>query len=379
MKIRYVTLLAAIAGLMAACGNDRKVEPGPSLKEAASGKFLMGVALNVRQAAGQDTYASKVVKRHFNSIVAENCMKCEVIHPKEDRFDFTEADRLVRFGEENDMAVIGHCLIWHSQLAPWFCVDENGKNVSKEVLTERMKEHITTVVSRYKGKIKGWDVVNEAFEDDGSYRQTKFYEILGEDYIPLAFQFAHQADPDAELYYNDYSMAHKGRRDAVVNMVKKLQAKGIRIDAVGMQGHFTMEFPKVEDFETSLLAFAATGVKVMITELDLTILPPPAPNVGADVSANFDYQKEMNPYPDMLPDSVSKAWNDRMSEFFKLFIKHSDKVTRVTVWGATDADSWRNDWPMKGRTDYPVLFDRNYQPKPFVNEMINEASNNKSK
>ena len=134
MKIRYVTLLAAIAGLMAACGNDRKVEPGPSLKEAASGKFLMGVALNVRQAAGQDTYASKVVKRHFNSIVAENCMKCEVIHPEEDRFDFTEADRLVRFGEENDMAVIGHCLIWHSQLAPWFCVDEQGKTVSADIL-----------------------------------------------------------------------------------------------------------------------------------------------------------------------------------------------------------------------------------------------------
>ena len=151
MKIRYVTLLAAIAGLMAACGNDRKVEPGPSLKEAASGKFLMGVALNVRQAAGQDTYASKVVKRHFNSIVAENCMKCEVIHPEEDRFDFTEADRLVRFGEENDMAVIGHCLIWHSQLASWFCVDEQGKTVSADILKERIKKHIQTIVTHYKG------------------------------------------------------------------------------------------------------------------------------------------------------------------------------------------------------------------------------------
>lgn len=153
MKIRYVTLLAAIAGLMAACGNDRKagMQPDPSLKEAASGKFLMGVALNVRQAAGQDTCASKVVKRHFNSIVAENCMKCEVIHPEEDHFDFTEADRLVRFGEENDMAVIGHCLIWHSQLAPWFCVDEQGKTVSADILKERIKKHIQTIVTHYKG------------------------------------------------------------------------------------------------------------------------------------------------------------------------------------------------------------------------------------
>ena len=379
MKVQNLILMAGL-GLVCLSGcKSTKSNREVTLKDIFANKFLMGVAINDNQASGRDSAGAQLIIKHFNSVAPENCMKSEVIHPEEGRYDFTQSDRFVAFGEKYNMDIIGHTLIWHSQLAPWFCVDENGKNVSKEVLTERMKEHITTVVSRYKGKIKGWDVVNEAFEDDGSYRQTKFYEILGEDYIPLAFQFAHQADPDAELYYNDYSMAHKGRRDAVVNMVKKLQAKGIRIDAVGMQGHFTMEFPKVEDFETSLLAFAATGVKVMITELDLTILPPPAPNVGADVSANFDYQKEMNPYPDMLPDSVSKAWNDRMSEFFKLFIKHSDKVTRVTVWGATDADSWRNDWPMKGRTDYPVLFDRNYQPKPFVNEMINEASNNKSK
>lgn len=371
MKIRYVTLLAAIAGLMAACGNDRKVEPDPSLKEAASGKFLMGVALNVRQAAGQDTCASKVVKRHFNSIVAENCMKCEVIHPKEDRFDFTEADRLVRFGEENDMAVIGHCLIWHSQLAPWFCVDEKGNNVTPEVLKQRMKDHITTIVTRYKGRIKGWDVVNEAILEDGSYRKSKFYEILGEEFIPLAFQYAHEADPDAELYYNDYAMNMPGKREGVVKLVSSLKEKGIRIDAVGMQGHMGMDYPDINEFEQSIVAFAGTGVKVMVTEWDMSALP--TVKQSANISDTVAYQKMLNPYPETLPDSVSKAWNNRMKQFFGLFEKHADVISRVTAWGVSDSDSWKNDFPVKGRHDYPLLFDRNYQPKPFVKEIMAES------
>lgn len=175
--------------------------------------------------------------------------------------------------------------------SPWFCVDENGKNVSPEVLKKRMKDHITTIVKRYKGRIKGWDVVNEAIEDNGAYRKTKFYEILGEEYIPLAFQYAHEADPDAELYYNDYSMAQPGRRAAVVKMVKDLKKRGIRIDAVGMQGHIGMDYPKISEFEESMLAFAGAGVKVMITELDLTVLPSPDPKVGAEVSASFEYKK----------------------------------------------------------------------------------------
>lgn len=239
-----------------------------------------------------------------------------------------------------------------------------------------MKNHIHTVVGRYKGRILGWDVVNEAFEDDGSYRKTKFYEILGEDYIPLAFQFAHEADPNAELYYNDYSMAHKGRRDAVVRMVTQLKAKGIRIDAVGMQGHMQMDFPVIEEFEKSLLAFANAGVQVMITEMDMTILPTPKQNIGADVGANYEYKKEMNPYPDALPDSVAQAWNARMEEFFNLFLKHSDKISRVTVWGVTDADSWRNDWPIRGRKDYPLLFDRNHQPKLIVEAILKSVNKN---
>lgn len=343
------------------------------LKDAVKNKFYIGTALNQSQFTGKDSLATTVIRKHFSAVVPENCMKSEVIQPQEGLFDFRQSDRYVAFGEANNLFITGHTLIWHSQTPPWFFVDENGNDVSREVMIKRMKEHITTVVSHYKGRIKGWDVVNEAILDDGSWRESKFYRIIGKDFIPLAFQFAHEADPDAELYYNDYSMANEGKRNGVVELVKSLQSQGIRIDGVGMQGHLNMVFPPIEEFEKSLLAFSKLGVNVMITELDLTVLPSPKPNVGADVALSYAYQQEMNPYANGLPKDLESAWTKRYNEFFKLFLKHQDKITRVTLWGVTDGDSWRNDWPMPGRTDFPLLFDRNYQPKPLVQMIINEA------
>lgn len=372
MRVKHIASALLIAAFVAACGNQKAtVVEEPSLKDAVGDKFLMGVALNVNQSSGVDTSSIKLVKQHFNSIVAENCMKCEVIHPEEDRYDFTLADQFVSFGEKNGMAVIGHCLIWHSQLAPWFCVDEKGNNVTPEVLKQRMKDHITTIVTRYKGRIKGWDVVNEAILEDGSYRKSKFYEILGEEFIPLAFQYAHEADPDAELYYNDYAMNMPGKREGVVKLVSSLKEKGIRIDAVGMQGHMGMDYPDINEFEQSIVAFAGTGVKVMVTEWDMSTLP--TVKQSANISDTVAYQKMLNPYPETLPDSVSKAWNNRMKQFFGLFEKHADVISRVTAWGVSDSDSWKNDFPVKGRHDYPLLFDRNYQPKPFVKEIMAES------
>lgn len=372
MRVKHITSALLIAAFVAACGNQKAtVVEEPSLKDAVGNKFLIGVALNVNQSSGVDTSSIKLVKQHFNSIVAENCMKCEVIHPEEDRYDFTLADQFVSFGEKNGMAVIGHCLIWHSQLAPWFCVDEKGNNVTPEVLKQRMKDHITTIVTRYKGRIKGWDVVNEAILEDGSYRKSKFYEILGEEFIPLAFQYAHEADPDAELYYNDYAMNMPGKREGVVKLVSSLKEKGIRIDAVGMQGHMGMDYPDINEFEQSIVAFAGTGVKVMVTEWDMSALP--TVKQSANISDTVAYQKMLNPYPETLPDSVSKAWNNRMKQFFGLFEKHADVISRVTAWGVSDSDSWKNDFPVKGRHDYPLLFDRNYQPKPFVKEIMAES------
>lgn len=372
LKAKKVWILTLLCTVLIGCSTSNA-----SLKDSLKDKFMIGVAMNAAQITGADSASVEIIKKQFNSITAENCMKSEELQPIEGEFNFELADKFVKFGEENNMYIIGHTLIWHSQAPKWFFTDEKGTDVSREVLIERMKKHIFTVVGRYKGKVKGWDVVNEAFEDDGSWRKSKFYQIIGEDYMKLAFQFAHEADPDADLYYNDYSMAHKGRRDAVVNMIKKLQSEGVKIDGIGMQGHMDMEFPEIGEFEKSLVAFAQAGMKVMITELDLTILPRPDRNVGAEISASFEYQQSLNPYSEGLPDSAATALHDRYNEFFKLFMKHSDKIERVTLWGVSDRQSWRNNWPVRGRTDYPLLFDVNYQPKPIVKTIIEEAKSMK--
>jgi len=371
--IKFIGATFLYSLLLSCSGQSQQVT---TLKEALNEKFLIGTALNKNHITGGDLQGVEIIKQHFNSIVAENCMKSALIHPKEDQYNFSMTDSFVDFGIKNNMFIIGHTLIWHSQVSRWFFVDENGNEVSSEVLKQRMKEHITTVVGRYKGRIKGWDVVNEAFLDDGSFRKTKFYKILGEEYITLAFQYAHEADPDAELYYNDFSMAKPDKRNAVVELVKNLKSKGVRIDAVGMQGHFTMDFPLIDEFEKSILAFAETGVKVMITELDMSALPNPHRNMGADISDRFEYRSQMNPYQEGLPDSVSIQWTNRMNDFFKLFLKYHDIIERVTLWGVNDNDSWRNNWPIFKRTDYPLLFDRKYQPKAVVDSIIKEAQIN---
>lgn len=345
-----------------------------NLKDATEDHFLFGVALNTRQAAEQNQVEAAIIKDHFSSIVAENCMKPAELQPEEGRWFFDDADRLVALGQKNKQAIIGHCLVWHSQLPRWFTVDENGNDVSPEVLKERMRTHIHTVMSRYKGKIHGYDVVNEAFNDNGTYRNSKFYQILGKDYIRLAFQYAAEADPDAQLYYNDYSMHLPKKCDAVVELVKELKAAGIRIDAVGMQGHMGMEGPSVEEFETSINKLAEVGVKVMVTEWDISILPNPYHHTGANISDRFRYSEEMDPYRQGVPAEVQAEWDARVLEMFDLFLKHSDVIDRVTVWGLSDGMSWKNDFPMRGRCDYPLLFDRNNQAKPVIQKMIKLAN-----
>lgn len=344
-----------------------------SLKESLKGKFYIGTALNAWQIMGRKPGEMEVVKNNFNSIVAENCMKSGRIQPEEGKFDFSLADQFVEFGEKNNMQIHGHTLIWHSQAPRWFFTDDNGNEVSKEELTRRMKKHIQTVVGRYKGRVDSWDVVNEAIEDDGSYRKSKFYKILGKDFIKLAFQFAHEADPDAKLYYNDYSMSNPRKRDGVVKMVKELKKSGIHLDGIGMQGHVGMSHPDIAEFEKSIEAFGELG-DVAISELDLSVLPSPWGDAGAEVSKNFEYEDKMNPFPDGLPQEVSQKFTERYMEFFKLFLKHQDKIYRVTLWGVNDGNSWKNNWPVRGRTDYPLLFDRNNASKPIVDSIIKLAS-----
>lgn len=367
--IKRLFIGAFCAASLLSC-TQKSPEAEVTLKDYFGDKFLIGVAVNVDQSWERDTLGAAIVKKHFNSVVAENCMKSEEIHPTPFTWNWDDADQFVKFGEENGMTVIGHCLIWHSQCSPWFFTDENGKQVSAEELKTRMRDHITAIVTRYRGRIKGYDVVNEAILDNGDYRNSKFYEILGEEFIPWAFKCAHEADPDAELYYNDYSMALPGKREGVVKLVKSLKAQGLRIDAVGMQSHMGMEHPDFAEYEKTIQALIDAGVKVAITELDMDAIP--TVSFGASVEDEAAYSAQMNPYPEALPDSVSQIWNDRMTQVFRIYEKYQDHICRVTAWGVQDGDSWKNDWPMKGRTNYPLLFDRNYEMKPFLKDIINK-------
>lgn len=341
-----------------------------TLKDVVGKYFLIGVAMNSDQVWGRDSIGARVARDNFNSVVAENCMKGEVIHPEENRYDWTDADQTVKFGTDNGMAVIGHCLVWHSQPPRWMFTDAQGAPVTRDVLIERMRSHITNVVTRYKGKILGWDVVNEAINDDGTMRETPYYKIIGPDYIELAFRFAHEADPNAELYYNDFSMSNPKRRDAVCQLVRDLKAKGCRIDAVGMQSHNGFDYPDLSEYEKSIDAFAACGVKVMMTELDLNMLPNPKEFGGADIHQKFAFDKKYNPYTNGLDEQGLKTFNDRYLKMFQIYRRHASQISRVTLWGVSDAGSWLNGWPIPGRTNFPLLFDRQYKPKPVVGEII---------
>lgn len=363
-------MILAVGALMVTSVWAQKSPSQPTLKDVLGKYFLVGAAVDRNLPAGEDPQAETLVKAQFNQVVAENCMKGELIHPEVNRYDWTDADRLVDWSQRHGMTLIGHCLVWHSQPPKWMFTDETGKNVSRETLIGRMYSHIMTIVTRYRGKIKGWDVVNEAFEDDGSYRKTPYYNIIGPEYLALAFQFAHEADPDAELYYNDYSMSKPGKREAVCQLVRQLKAKGIRIDAVGMQSHNGYNYPDYSDYEKSLEAFAAEGVKVMLTELDMNMLPNPKDFNGAEISQNFKLMEQFNPYVKGLDKKAQKLFNQRYLDLFRIVERHKDVISRVTFWGVNDGNTWLNDWPVKGRTNYPMLFDRDYQAKPVVKDIL---------
>jgi endo-1,4-beta-xylanase len=366
MRIKVTSIVIALL-----CLTSSQTKAQKTLTDATKGLFLFGVAVNTRQVNGTQPAETALITKEFNALVAENCMKPKPIHPEENRYEWADADKLVAFGEKNNQVVTGHCLIWHSQIGSWFFIDENGKDVSPAVLKERMRQHIHTVVGRYKGRIKGWDVVNEAFEDSGNYRNSKFYSILGKDYIRYAFEFAHEADPQVELYYNDYNVETPAKCDAIVKLVEEFKAAGIRIDAVGSQAHMQMENPSLEATETSFKKLKAAGVKILITEWDISILP--SPFSSANVSEDFAYSRKMDPYRESVPADVQQKWNQRVLDMFGLFLKYSDVIDRVTVWGLTDKVSWLNNFPIRGRIDYAVLFDRNNTRKPVVDEMIKMA------
>jgi endo-1,4-beta-xylanase len=335
------------------------------LKELFKDYFYLGTALNDAQIFGRDKASLSILKDHFNSITAENAMKWSHIQERQGEYDFESSDRFINLGEENSMFIVGHTLIWHQQTPSWVFLNETGKVIDRGTLLQRMRDYIFTVVSRYKGRVQGWDVVNEAVDDNGQMRKSKWLEIIGEDYVQKAFEYAHEADPKAKLYYNDYSLYFPAKRDGVIRLIRNLQSKGIKVDGIGIQGHWGLDYPeKIDDIEKSIVAFSGLGVNVMITELDVNVLPLPDKKRGADLSLHYELQEGLNPYPDALPDAIKEKLANRYSEFFKIFCKYSNEISRVTIWGIHDGQSWLNDWPIKGRTNYPLLFDREYKPKP---------------
>ena len=350
-------------------------ESVPSLAEVYEDAFMIGAALNPGQFTGTDAKGEALVEKHFNTITPENVMKWESIHPEPGEYDFERADQFVAFGEENDMFVVGHTLVWHNQTPDWVFEKENGAPVSRETLIERMRDHIHTVVNRYEGRVEGWDVVNEALNDDGTLRESPWLNIIGEEYLAMAFRFAREADPDAELYYNDYSLERPEKREGAVRMVRNLLEQGVPITGIGTQAHHRLasDAPSPEAQAKTLAAFADLGIDVMVTELDIAVLPRPEEHWGADITKSAELSAELNPYPDGFPASEQQKLAARYKELFEVFLDYQDAISRVTFWGVTDGDSWLNDWPIEGRTSYPLVFDRDYEPKPAFRAIVEAA------
>lgn len=386
-KLLVISLVVFVSGTVSAQSRHGLPASAQTLADAYRDYWFTGVSVNQWQVAADlsgtnehdvtgfisndQTADWAIITRHFNWVVAENCMKCEVIHPKEGVYDFTLADQFVDKAKAAGLKVLGHCLIWHSQCAPWFHYDEQGNLVSPEVLKKRMREHIYTIVNHFKGRVDAWDVVNEAFEDDGSPRKSLFYQILGTDYIPLAFRYAHEADPAAELYYQDFSMNKAPKVEGVVNFFRPLIQQGLPISSIGMQGHMILEDNNyIAEYEHAINTIVSLGIPTAFTELDISVLPNPYGFSGANVSDRFAYRPEMDPYKNGLTKQKERELEQFWISFYQMLLRHHQDIQRVSFWCLNDADSWRNDFPIKGRTDYATLFDRQNNPKPFVQKLI---------
>jgi endo-1,4-beta-xylanase len=350
-----------------------------TLKDVYKDAFLVGAAVNPSITSGRDKVSQDIVLKHFNAITPENVLKATSVNPQPGVYNFGPADDYVAFGEKNKMFIVGHTLVWHNQVPSWFFTNAAGKPNTKEEQIERLRSHIEAVAGRYAGRINGWDVVNEVIDNDGSYRNSNWVNAFGsgDTLVKYAFMFAAKYAPNTELYYNDFNAWRPSKRDAIVRMVKMLQKENIRIDGVGMQGHWGLNYPKNKYIEDAIDAYAACGVKVMITELDVDVLPLSKEGQIAGWAANADKQLQLeefetflDPYKNGLPDSIQDLLTKRYAELFSIFYKRRDKIARVTLWGIHDGASWKNGSPIPNRTNYPLLWDRQYKPKPALNAVL---------
>lgn len=354
--------LAALANLKACA--IYKAAQATGLKDYYKDDFLVGTAISNRTLETQDRTLLDLISREFNAITAENTMKSGLIQPREGDWRWELPDRFVDFGTAYDMTIVGHALVWHSQTPSDLFVKPNGERVSRERLLGKMQTHIQTLMDRYQGKIAIWDVVNESIDEGKGWRKSPWYEIIGPEFQERAFRLAHEADPSAQLLYNDYNMHSPAKREFLVDLIRAYKKRGVPIHGVGLQSHVGLNYPDLREFEKSIEAYAAEGMRVHLTELEVDVLPVAWEHMGAEISDDFEYSEELNPYVDGLPQDVEDQLTDRYVELFKLFLKHRDKIDRVTFWGTHDGESWKNDFPVVGRTNYPLLFDRDLQPKP---------------
>jgi GH35 family endo-1,4-beta-xylanase len=322
------------------------------LKDHYKDYFTMGVAVSPRALKSNE---SSLVVQQFNSLTPENALKMGPVHPREKEYNWKDVDSIIAFAERNNMKVRGHTLCWHNQTPSWLFVDDKGAPVSKEVLLQRLKEHITTVVSRYKGKIYAWDVVNEAVSDKAGewLRPSPWLQIIGEEYIAKAFQWAHEADPNALLFYNDYDEISAVKREKMIRLIKSLQEKGIPIHGIGLQAHWAVNEPSKEQLDSTLQQFSSLGLKLQITELDISVYPKEhhaRERKPEDTNAIFTPEREQQQL-------------EKYKLSFELFRKYSKHITGVTFWNISDRNSWLDNFPVRGRKDYPLLFDQNLLPK----------------
>ncbi|WP_316796040.1 endo-1,4-beta-xylanase [Pedobacter agri] len=329
------------------------------LKDFYQSYFSIGVAVCVKNLAGDE---SQLIKKQFNSITAENAMKMGSIQPREGKFYWREADSIVNFAVKNGIKIRGHNLCWHEQTPDWIFKDSKGNEVTKAVLLQRLKDHITAVVNRYKGKIYAWDVVNEAIDDNPSkyLRDSKWYKICGEDFITKAFEYAHAADPEAKLYYNDYNTERPEKRERILKLLKSLKDKGVPIDGVGLQAHWSLHEPTEKDLRAAIERYSSIGLKIQFTEVDMSIYP---------------WEKERRTRKPGESDEFTLALQQKQAAqyamVFKVFREYKDVITNVTFWNISDRYSWLDEYPVMGRKNYPLLFDTNLQPKKAYWEVIN--------
>jgi endo-1,4-beta-xylanase len=327
-------------------------KPDKGLKDYYKDFFPIGVAVSPQ---ALKTDQATLIVEQFNSMTPENAMKMGPIHPKENEYFWSHADSIVAFAQRNNLKLRGHTLCWHSQTPKWLFTDEKGVTVSKEVLLKRLKDHITAVATRYKGKVYAWDVVNEAISDkpDEFLRNSEWLKICGEEYITKAFQYAHEADPNALLFYNDYNEINPVKREKIFKLVKGLKDAGVPIHGIGLQGHWALNEPSRSQLDSTLTRFSELGLKIQITELDISVYPKEhtaRERKAEDYDSNFTKEKEAKQI------EVYKMC-------FELFRKHKDAISGVTFWNISDRHSWLDNFPVRGRKDYPLLFDKDLKPK----------------